>query len=137
MERAHGFLHKEPLNRGQILDAVEPWWRQRFSLALTARTSPSSSGDDIFVGPLPDDIRAVIESVNSLCSNQDRVVLSRRWQVIREKLHGLKGDLKIMSKNKDLLLVVEEIDSLKSFRKLPEDFVERWSSVQRKVEDLL
>jgi hypothetical protein len=140
LERADGFMHKEPLQRGQILDAVEPWWRKRFSAReLTARkTSPrSSNGDGVFVGPLPDDIRAVIEAVNSLCSNQDRLVLTRRWQVIREKLHGLKGDLKIMSKNADLLLVVEEIDSLKNLRTLPYDFVERWASLQRKIENLL
>jgi hypothetical protein len=138
LERADGFMHKEPLQRGQILDAVEPWWRKRFSHELTTRkTSPRSSGDGDFVGPLPDDIRAVIEAVNSLCSNQDRVVLHRRWQVIREKLHGLKGDLKIMSKNADLLLIVEEIDSLKKSRTLADDFVERWENVQHKIENLL
>ena len=137
LNRAHGYLLKEPMKKGTFLEAVKPWWIKRFPNETTHFSREhGGKNDEEVCGPLPDDIRFVLDQINSLSSNPDLGVLARRWSVIREKLQSLKGDLKTMSSSDDVLEVVNDLTSLQASR-LPTDYVSEWRALRRKIERLL
>jgi hypothetical protein len=135
LERAHGYLLKEPMKKGNFLDAVKPWWVKRFPDEARIFTEADKHEDEVF-GPLPDDIRFLLDQIQSLSSNTDAGVIARRWSVIREKLHVLKGDLKTMSSDPNVLEAIRDLGVLES-QTAPEDYDEMWKSLRKRIEDLL
>ena len=136
LRKAHGYLLKEPMKKGNFLEAVRPWWIKRFPDETAAFAARSGKNEEEVCGPLPDDIRTVLDQIHSLSSNPDNGVLARRWSVIREKLQSLKGDLKTMSSDAKVLEAVRELGALQTSR-LPEKYALRWRELKTKIEELL
>ena len=136
LSRAHGYLLKEPMKKGRFLEAVRPWWTKRFPNETRVYRQRGGKSEEEVCGPLPDDIRSVLDQIHSLSSNPDTGVLARRWSVIREKLQSLKGDLKTMSKDEKVLEAVHELARLHTSR-LPDNYVNRWRTLREKIESLL
>lgn len=138
--RAHGFLLKEPMRKGKVLDAIKPYWTKRF-LIRGSRSSSSFSqnlADDSFVyGPSTDDIRGSLVLIDALLFTNADVSLASRWRAIREKLHALKGDLKTMKSKEALQKVEDSIDELISCSLVPENFIGLWDNIKSQIEALL
>ena len=135
LERAHGYLLKEPIKKGMFLEAVKPWWIKRFPDEARIFTEHEKHEEEV-VGPLPDDIRSSLDQIQSLSSNHDAGVLSRRWSVIRERLQVLKGDLKTMSSDAKVLEAVQDLATLQA-PEVPNNYLDDWEILRQKIEDLL
>lgn len=135
LKRAHGFLLKEPLKKGQFVEAIRPWWGKRFP--HQTQVFSDRSAEEEVLGPLPDDIRTVLDQIHSLCSNHEVGVLGRRWSVIRDKLLSLKGDLKTLSSKDKVIEVIQDLESLQCHKRLPEDFFNTWTALRERIEKLL
>ena len=135
LERAHGYLLKEPIKKGMFLEAVKPWWIKRFPDEARIFTEHEKHEEEV-VGPLPDDIRSSLDQIQSLSSNHDAGVLSRRWSVIRERLQVLKGDLKTMSSDAKVLEAVQDLATLQA-PEVPNHYLDDWEILRQKIEDLL
>lgn len=137
--RAHGFLLKEPIQSGKVLDVIRPWWVQRFPQSARRASVPftSTGRNEEHYGPSPEDIRHSLDTINALVSVTDETVLEKRWRTVKEKLHALKGDLKTMETKEPLANVLNRIDRLIDFRTLPESFIDQWQNVKSQVESTL
>lgn len=139
--RAHGFLPKAPIDKDGVLCGIQPWWIKRFGSPLRddsdsdkKNQNKSTRNSDTETYDLFGDIVQAIEVISALCKVGSLRSLRNRWKSIREKLHALKGDLKsaIVSKGDELRSVLSEIDSL-WHEDLPEDFPQRWASLETKL----
>jgi hypothetical protein len=137
LSRAHGYLLKQPIKKGHLLQAIKPWWLQYFPGEVQVFTNRDGKLEDEVYGPLPDDIRFVLDQIHSLCNIHDIGVLSRRWSAIREKLQSLKGDLKTMGATAPVLDAINEIAALQHHKHLPKNFMDNWYSLRKSIEDLL
>jgi hypothetical protein len=137
MSRAHGYLLKQPIKKGHLLRAIKPWWQKYFPGEAQSVSNRDGKLEDEVYGPLPDDIRSVLDQIHSLCNSHDIGVLSRRWPAIREKLQSLKGDLKTMGATAPVLVAIDEIAVLKHHKHLPKNFINNWQTLRKNIEDLL
>ena len=138
--RAHGFLLKEPMRKGKVLDAIKPYWTRRFLLRGSRSSSSFSQnlGDDsLLYGPSTDDIRGSLVLIDALLFTNADVSLASRWRAIREKLHALKGDLKTMKSKEALQKVEDRIDELINCSLVPENFIGLWDDIKLQIEALL
>ena len=133
--RAHGYLHKEPIQKGKVLDVIRPWWKDRFSATTQKQCDPASNveTDDVY-GPSAEDILESVDMINALVAVTDESVLEKRWGIIREKLFVFKGDLKTMESTESMSSVVHRLDRLVEHPKLPENFLDHWTNIKSHIE---
>ena len=134
--RAHGYLLKAPVKKDAVLDSIAPWWTKRFRDVSGASITSDVDGAQS-MSSLPDDIIQVssaeimqtLEVIDALCRQGNPATLARRWPIIWEKLHVLKGDMKTLKDNVRVSAVLEAIDRLQGST-YPEDFLERWQLIK-------
>ena len=148
--RAHGFLPKAPIKRQRVLEMLAPAWEKRFPPGGWAdedahtdsvepgvpslEAEPADSDEDLDLLVDMSELRGEVEELHVMCS-ADEEVLAERWQVIWERLHALKGDLKSLPSNGRAAAAVEMITSLRGTT-LPPNFKERWVSIHSLVRSL-
>ena len=136
--RAHGFLLKEPMKREGVLHSIRPWWLSRFpsnsNFEVSSKREDSDTESQV---ALPEEILKAVNVLRALVTEQTDVVLERRWYIVRDKLHILKGDLKSTTDSDALLPVLIEIDKLVSSSRYPASFLKRWSQIERQIESLV
>jgi signal transduction histidine kinase len=137
--RAHGFLLKEPIQKGGALDLIKPWWLSRFPETVCSRAArlPDLRIQIDEQGPLVGDVRETLKIIYALSSVVSQASLKRRWSTIQDKLHALKGDLMTLIAREELLPILEELSSLRSSPRYPPDFSKRWAMVATQVEAML
>jgi len=132
--RAHGYLLKEPIKKGGVLEVIRPWWIQRFRLDRSISKIAMSNllGDELYF-PSSEDIVEALDVIRALLSVDDDEHLASRWCMIQENLQRLKGDLKTRGSEESLLSVVDRIDRLIDSKELPAEFVEHWENIESQV----
>jgi hypothetical protein len=128
--RAHGHLRKEPLQKTGNLDLIKPWWMSRFGSAMMVDDSSVSHSIDFGVA---DDVKETLGVIQGLAI----IASDARWQSIREKLHGLKGDLKATMSAGKISAVISQLDQLMNCDRLPSNFKSKWIRIQREIEEML
>lgn len=138
--RAHGFLPKAPIKKGNVLEALAPLWIARY---------PQQTGDDdsssrySHAGSFSSDSSDTLESISSLndfiVTTPVEIILTvkeidtmfsqgsivENFDIIWEKLHALKGDILTLSVGSK---VISAVGMINSFRELHSDeaLKERW-----------
>ncbi len=135
--RAHGYLLKEPIKRGRVLEMIRPWWIERFAGEDDPEKSQSQLPQDDACAPSADDLRESLAMIEALVDGADEAVRGKRWQAIREKLHALLGDLKTMRSKDSLIPIVVRIEHLIEGDRPPSNFPELWGDVKARVESTL
>ena len=139
--RAHGFLPKAPIKKGNVLEALAPLWIARYPLQTGdddssshyshAGSFSSDSSDTLesisslndFIVTTPVDIILTVKEIDTLFS-QGSIV--ENFDIIWEKLHALKGDILTLSVGSK---VISAVGMINSFRELHSDeaLKERWN----------
>jgi hypothetical protein len=127
--RAHGHLRKEPLQKTGNLELIKPWWMARFGSPMIDDSSASHSLDF----GVADDVKETLGVIQGLAI----IASDARWQSIREKLHGLKGDLKATMSAGKIGGIVTQLDQLMNSDRLPANFKSKWLRIQREIEGML
>lgn len=130
-KRAHGHLRKEPLQKTGNLELIKPWWIERFG-GGSPMMDDSSFNNSLEFG-VADDVRESLSVISALAV----VASDARWQAIREKLHGLKGDLKATMPMATVGSIVAELDRLMGQEKVPRDFSNKWLRLESEIECIL
>jgi len=148
--RAHGFLPKAPIKRQRVLEMLAPAWEKRFPpggwadedahtdsvepCVPSLEAEPADSDEDLDLLVDMSELRGEVEELHVMCS-ADEELLAERWQIIWERLHALKGDLKSLPSNGRAAAAVEMITSLRGTT-LPPNFKERWVSIHSLIKSL-
>jgi hypothetical protein len=138
--RAHGYLHKEPMQK-DVLEVIRPWWMERFAQANDNSNEPpctcDSDTDDPYE-PSRDEIFESVEMINELAGEQ-RALGEERWSEVREKIHMLKGDVKTLESQKAeaISTLVGQLDQLLDHPNLPEAFSEQWAETRSLLDSCL
>ena len=138
--RAHGFLPKAPLQRDKIPDMISPLWEKRYPKSL-AKSLYESKGSDEDIDEGYDseiiisrsDLRQSVIAIEKIVAGLEEADLSRRWGMIWEKLHALKGDMLTYDSGDEVRQVVYQINSLRG-RSLPPNFMKRWAGIKKLAE---
>jgi len=143
--RAHGFLPKAPIKRGNVLETLAPLWLARYpkqagseadsqsqrsradSMSTQSLESFSSLNDFIVATPIE-----IIQSVKEIDSLFSKGSIAEDWDVIWEKLHVLKGDLLTLHVGSK---VISAVGMINSFRELNsnEQLLERWNLFRENI----
>ena len=139
--RAHGFLPKAPLRRDEIPNMISPLWEKRYPKALAKSLYDSKISDedvidegyesDIIISRT--DLRQAVVAIETIVAGLGEDELSKRWGMVWEKLHALKGDMLTFDSGEEVRQVVYLINSLRG-RSLPPRFVVRWAEIRQLVE---
>lgn len=135
--RAHGYLLKEPMQKGKVLEMLRPWWVERFSKVEHGAAPLIQAVGEENCGTSAEDIRESLDTIDALVSVADERILSKRWRTIREKLHTLKGDLKTMESEKSMSDLFDRMDRLMNNKDLPDFCLDQWELVKNEVESVL
>jgi hypothetical protein len=138
-KRSHGFLKKEPLKSGGLLDIVKPFWTDRFlqDVSTGSEQLTTHSLNDTLHGPSEDDLRDSMRVIRALSLVDSDEKMRRRWHPIRDRLHALKGDLMSMIAKDRLVDALKHIDNFLSHPTYPESFLLEWEVVEQIVERTL
>jgi hypothetical protein len=147
--RAHGFIPKAPIKKGNVLEALAPLWIARYPLEtvidddsqscfsrvdsdIDSLDSSLASRNDLIVSS-PLEIMNTVNEINALISTGSMV---ENWMTIWEKLHVLKGDLLTMQVGSQVFSAVGMINS---FRELHsnENRMERWNLLREHISNWL
>jgi hypothetical protein len=131
-KRAHGHLRKEPLQKTGNLELIRPWWIERFGSGNNMMMDDSSFNNSLEFG-VADDVRESLGVISALAV----VASDARWHSIREKLHGLKGDLKATMPMATIETIVAEMDHLMAHDNVPRDFSNKWLRLESEIEAIL
>ena len=138
--RAHGFLPKAPLQRDKIPDMISPLWEKRYPKALAKSLYESKGSDeDVDEGYESEiiisrtDLRQSVIAIEKILAGLEEEDLPRRWGMIWEKLHALKGDMLTYDSGDEVRQVVYQINSLRG-RSLPPNFMKRWDDIKKLAE---
>ena len=143
--RAHGFIPKAPIKKGNVLEALAPLWIARYPLQsmrdddsqscrsradsdLSSLDSTFASLNDLIMST-PLEIMSTVNEIDALISMGS---MAESWETIWEKLHVLKGDLltsQVGSK------VISAVGMINSFREVSsnEDCKERWDLLREHI----
>ncbi|GAX18322.1 hypothetical protein FisN_23Hu216 [Fistulifera solaris] len=137
--RSHGFLKKEPLKSGGLLEIVKPFWTDRFLQDFSAGSEQMAiqSLSDTVHGPSEDDLLDSMRVIRALSLVDSDEKMRRRWHPIRDRLHALKGDLMSMISKDRLVDVLKHIDNFLAHPTFPEGFLLEWEFVEHLVERTL
>jgi len=138
--RAHGFIPKAPIKKGNVLECLAPLWIARYpqrldeddSMSQTSRNSradsfSSESLESItslndFIVTSPTEIIQTVKEIDLLFS-QGPIIAN--WDIIGDKLHALKGDILTLSVGSKVISSVGMINSIRELH--DEDLMkERW-----------
>lgn len=147
--RAHGFLPKAPIKKGNVLETLAPLWMARYpqevgieddSLSRRSHKSRSDSFSSLesssslneAVASTPVEINQTVNEISELFSNanilEDHILGQRIW----EKLHALKGDLLTLQVGSKVITAVGMINSFRDAQS-NEDLVERWTLLRDQI----
>ena len=137
--RAHGYLPKAPIKRGEVLQKIKPVWIARCPESYEGDESRSGrprsdSFDSVssfnVVTATPTEIFQTVHEIDELFSTE---LVEENWEHIWEKLHVLKGDL--LSTLEVGSQIVSAVGMVDHFRDLTSIIVrkERWELLRRKV----
>ena len=136
--RSHGCLLKEPFKKDSVLRTLAPFWQTRFPGTQANINSVDMSDCDVDAhSSSAEDILEALRVIHALASVNSEAILQKRWYIIREKLHALKGDLMTTLPKKKLVGILSDLDSLLSSKKLPNCFSEKLNRVKTELESLL
>lgn len=144
-ERAHGYLLKQPIKKGRVLDVLKPWWISRFS-SSSKRGSRSrlhrldaklGRGQSDFFGCSSMDIRKSLDVISGLIGSKENPQLENFWHTIHDKLHALKGDMMTLPSVLPIREVVVLLDELLSSEKLPQHLSLKWSDLRQLILNML
>jgi signal transduction histidine kinase len=135
--RAHGYLLKEPVKGGKVLDIIRPWWLQRFGQKHRRRSLSNVPKDVEQYGPSPKDIRDSFDVIDALLSVKDESILAKRQPTIREKIHKLKGDIKTMKTKSELVPIAARLNLLLDDRVGVDQFKSCWIDAKACIEGML
>jgi len=144
--RAHGFLPKAPIKKGNVLEALAPLWIARYpertgcdndSDSRRSRADSVSSSESLeswaslqdFIVATPLEIIHTVKEIDALFSKGSIV---ENWDIIREKLHVLKGDLLTSQVGSKVISAVGMINSFHDLRS-NEDLLERWNVLREHI----
>lgn len=148
--RAHGFLPKAPIKKGNVLETLAPLWKARYpqeagldDLESISRMSRKSRADSLSslessasleeaVASTPVEIIQTVNEISNLFAKgsilEDRVLA----QTIGEKLHTLKGDLLTLQVGSKVITAVGMINSFRCSQS-NEDLIERWTLLREQI----
>jgi len=137
--RAHGFLPKAPIKKGEVLERLKPFWVQRCPELFDGEDSRScryltNSFDSVssfnVVTATPTEIFQTVHEIDELFTTG---LVEENWENIWEKLHVLKGDL--LSTFEVGSQVLSAVGMVDHFRELTNIIVrkERWDLLRRKI----
>lgn len=145
--RAHGFLPKAPIKKGNVLEALAPLWIARYPQqtmsddesqtqrsradSFSSLESISSSNDFIVSTPIE-----IIQIVHELDALFLKGPVRDNWDIIRWKLHVLKGDLLTLQVGSKVISAVGMINSFRELRS-NEELVERWHIFRENISHFL
>ena len=86
------------------------------------------------VASAPVDILSVVSEIDKLF--EDNKVSEDTWDLIREKLHALKGDLLTMKVGSKVLVVVGTIDSFRD-NHLDHNHYDNWQVLREQIKSLV
>lgn len=116
--RAHGFLPKAPLQRDKIPAMISPLWEKRYPKSLAKSLYESKGSDeDVDDGYESEiiisrsDLRQSVIGIERIVAGLEEEDLRRRWGMIWEKLHALKGDMLTYDSGNEVRQVVYQINS--------------------------
>ncbi|CAJ1926640.1 unnamed protein product [Cylindrotheca closterium] len=146
LSRAHGFVPKAPVRPSAVIETIAPLWQQRFNCLSTTSKSTStfeaepdsSSGESSmsdFLSLVVQELRANLDAVDELCSEESDCLLKENWPLVWEKLHSLKGDLLSLFNNPSIEQAVSEINSMRGLN-WPKDFESRWGGLRSRISDI-
>ena len=138
--RTHGYLPKAPIKPGKVLEELAPLWLSRFpplegnmkrvstgycSLTLNESNDLAATGRDLIES---------VKSISSLVDDFQEATYTRKWPLIWDKLHILKGDLLTLSNedNEKLSNTIELINSMRGGT-TPSDFEKIWQSIRSQI----
>lgn len=137
--RAHGFLPKAPIKKGNVLETLAPLWLARYpqqniedddsdSFDSQSLQSIESSVNE-FIGSTPIEISQTLKEIDALFSKGSPV---ESWDIIWEKLHVFKGDLLTLQVGSK---VISAVGMINSFRDLNtnEELAERWNLLREHI----
>jgi hypothetical protein len=127
--RAHGYLPKSPIKRNKVLEVLAPLWLARFPRFVPQARDwrDKKSIEDVVI--TMDDLMGLIDDIDVLSVlSEDELV--KKWSIIWEKMHALKGDLQIMpNREKGLDTAITLISDLRGPNP-PENFSESWLAIR-------
>lgn len=146
--RAHGFLPKAPIKKGNVLEALAPLWIARYpqqtmvdedstsrrsradSFSSESLESFSSLNDFIVSTPIE-----ILQTVNEIDALFAKGSIVEHWDIIWEKLHVLKGDLLTLQVGSK---VISAVGMINSFRELTsnDELMERWNLLRELITHL-
>lgn len=147
--RAHGFLAKAPIKKGSVLEVLAPLWFSRYppqekrideddsvnsrrrSDSFSSLESSMSLNEAIASTPL--DIISIVNELDKLFAMES---VGDHWELIREKLHALKGDLLTMQVGSKVIATVGTINSFRANHS-HEMLIERWQVLRDQIMSLV
>jgi len=144
--RAHGFLPKAPIKKGNVLETLAPLWIARYpatgfdddsqsqrSLAesFSSESLESFTSLNDFIVSSPVEIIQTIKEIDNLFSKGS---VSENWDVIWEKLHVLKGDLLTLQVGSKVIAAVGMINSFREAHS-NEEVLQRWHLFRESISD--
>ena len=143
--RAHGFIPKAPIKKGNVLEALAPLWIARYPLQRMAdddsqscrsRTDSDAESLDSSFASLNDLIVSTPLEIMNTVNEIDALIatgsIAGNWVIIWEKLHVLKGDLLTLQVGSKVISAVGMINSFREVR-LNEDRKERWNLLREHI----
>ena len=79
------------------------------------------------------DLRQSVIAIEKIVAELEEEELAKRWGMIWEKLHALKGDMLTFDSGDEVRQVVYQINSLRG-RSLPPSFMKRWKEIKKLAE---
>ena len=147
--RAHGFLPKAPIKKGNVLEALAPLWIARYPMQITdddsqSQTSRRSRADsdstiesfasiNDFIVSTPLEIMQTVKEIDTLFAKGTAM---DQWDIIWEKLHVLKGDLLTLLVGAKVISAVGMINSFRELRS-NDDLKERWNILREHITSTL
>lgn len=140
--RAHGFLPKAPLRRDKVMDMISPLWEKRYPKSLAKSLYDSKGildldhvdeGYESEIVVLRSDLRQSFAAIDAMVAGLDEEALARRWGMIWEKIHALKGDMLTFDSGEEVQQVVFRINALRG-RSLPPGFMDQFAQIKKLAE---
>ena len=146
--RAHGFLPKAPIKKGNVLEALAPLWIARYPQAasdghddesesrrlradsFSSESLGSFTSLNDFIVTTPIEILQTVKVIDSLFSQGSA---AENWDLIWEKLHVLKGDLQTLQVGSKVISAVGMINSFRELRSSDEDLKKRWDLLREHI----
>jgi hypothetical protein len=131
--RAHGFLPKAPIKKDSVREVLVPMWIKRFpgfqkmnSTTSGVQVSSEELGSEVVITMT--DIIPCIGDIDKYASLPEDELL-KKWSILWEKLHALKGDLLIMQRQASIDEAIGMITRLRGPIP-PDNLHEKWQNIR-------